>query len=46
MDVSKAPWARATGTPAWEKAPQKQESAVGIRTADSTNKIKDLLKKS
>jgi hypothetical protein len=39
-------WERATGTPAWEKPAQKQEPSVGIRTMDSMNKVKDLLKKS
>jgi KaiC/GvpD/RAD55 family RecA-like ATPase len=41
-----ATWERATGTPAWEKPAQKQEPSVGIRTMDSMNKVKDLLKKS
>ena len=40
------PWERATGTPAWEQPPKKQEPSVGIRTMDSMNKVKDLLKKS
>lgn len=39
-------WERATGTPAWEKPTQKQEPIVGIRTMDSMNKVKDMLKKS
>ena len=46
LDVSKAPWAKPTGTPAWEKPPQKQEPTVGIRTMDSNSRLNSILKKS
>jgi len=39
-------WERATGTPAWEQPPKKQEPTVGIRTMDSNSRLNSILKKS
>jgi hypothetical protein len=39
-------WERATGTPAWEQPPKKQEPTVGIRTMDSNTRLNSILKKS
>jgi archaellum biogenesis ATPase FlaH len=41
----KPTWERATGTPAWEQPPKKQEPSIPIRTMDSNSKLANILKK-
>jgi hypothetical protein len=39
-------WEKPTGTPAWEQLPKKNEPSVAVRTMDTNDRLKNILKKS
>jgi len=39
-------WEKPTGTPAWEQTAKKNEPSVAVRTMDTNDRLKNILKKS